>query len=161
MAQCYSENTADLRGLSTPTRNNYFYGKLLDVPHFVMEQRYFNKQRWLLNRLGLGSGVLCGLGLSVADGQLAVLPGVAVDPLGREIVVPTAVTIDPRAVTDDCGRVVKTLDSGTVTLCLAYHPCAARRRPTPWPAPPPACSRPPPASRTAPPPTYTPSCSSW
>ena len=51
---------------------DYFYGKLLDEQHLTMEQRYFNQKRWLLNRLTVGGGVLCGLGLkATADGHLA------------------------------------------------------------------------------------------
>src|SRR5206468_11586399 len=45
--------------LTPPQRNKYFYGKLMDVPHFQMEQTYGNWKRWLLNRLALGEGVLC------------------------------------------------------------------------------------------------------
>jgi hypothetical protein len=104
----YSEDIQSLRGLSTPARNNYFYGKLLDVQHFILEQRYFNTKRWLLNRLGLGSGVMCGLRLSVVNGQLVLSPGVAIDPVGREIIVSTAVPLDPRQITDDCGRPTRT-----------------------------------------------------
>src|SRR6266478_3901918 len=77
--------TADLLGrLGTLTRNRYFYGKLLDACHLQLEQGYFNGKRWLLNRLALGSGVVCGLKLIPSvDGQgLQVLPGLAIDRLG-------------------------------------------------------------------------------
>src|SRR3954449_13207635 len=99
MADYYDEDTQALRGLHAPARNNYFYGKMLDVQHFTMEQRYFNQKRWLLNRLALGSGVVCGLQFILsADGRLALGPGVAIDPLGREIIVPAAVPLDPRRI---------------------------------------------------------------
>src|SRR5436309_13706805 len=107
MADCYSENTSDIRGLHPPTRNNYFYGKLLDVQHFTLERRYGNNRRWLLNRLGFGSGVMCGLRLEVIDGQLILQPGVAIDAFGREIIVPAAVVIDPFYLTDGCGKKIK------------------------------------------------------
>lgn len=118
-----------LRQLAAPARNNYFYGKLLDVMHFQMEQSYFNRKRWLLNRLGLGSGVLCGLELVVADnGQSVwVRPGVAIDALGREIIVPTAYCLEnPRQPTDEQGRPMgdPIPGEGVVTLCLGYHECA-------------------------------------
>ena len=58
MADCFTEPIEGLRSLSTPARNNYFYGKLLDVRHFTLEQSYFNAKRWLMNRLTLGSGVV-------------------------------------------------------------------------------------------------------
>lgn len=72
-----------------PVRNRYYYGKLLDVFHFDMEQKYFNEKRWLLNRLVSGYGVICGLNVTLgADGQSVVVsPGVAIDKCGREIIV--------------------------------------------------------------------------
>jgi len=123
-------NGGALKTLTAPARNNYFYGKLLDVFHFQMEQCYFNDKRWLLNRLGLGNGVLCGLLVDVMeDGQtLRVQPGVAIDALGREIIVtaPYAVT-NVRQPTDECGRPQgdPITGAGVVTLCLAYHECEA------------------------------------
>lgn len=114
--------------LSEPRRNNYFYGKLLDELHFRMEQDYFNGKRWLLNRLILGEGVVCGLDVTIQDGKLCMTPGVAIDALGREIVVPAAVCIDPWTVTDDCGQPTRELSKNEeheVYLCLAYKECAA------------------------------------
>lgn len=68
-------------------RNRYFYGKLLTVRDFEIEQRYFNDKRRLLNRLLVGPGLLAGLNvLAVDDKTLLVEPGVALDYLGREIV---------------------------------------------------------------------------
>src|SRR5690242_20128799 len=119
MADCYNEDTGGLRGLTTPARNNYFYGKMLDVQHFTMEQRYFNQKRWLLNRLALGSGVVCGLQFIVVNGRLALGPGVAIDPLGREIIVPAPVPIDPRRLTDECGKPTDDPTDQAVTICLA------------------------------------------
>ena len=71
-------------------RNRYFYGKLLTVRDFEIEQRYFNDKRRMLNRLLVGPGLLAGLNvLSVDDKTILVEPGVALDYLGREIVVET------------------------------------------------------------------------
>ena len=72
-----------------PVRNRYYYGKLLDVFHFEMEQNYMNDKRWLLNRLVSGYGVICGLNVKLgSDGQSVVVsPGVAIDKCGREIIV--------------------------------------------------------------------------
>lgn len=82
-------------GLSAPVRNRYFYGKLLDAHNLQMEQDYFLEMRRLINRLTLGSGVLCGLRVKRGTGRtLLVSPGVAVDGYGREIVVTEQVTID-------------------------------------------------------------------
>ena len=117
--------------LVTPARNNYFYGKLLDEQHFRLEQRDFNNKRWLLNRLAVGEGVLCGLGLKpTADGRLVALArGAAADGLGREILVPTVTVFDPRQLTDSCGKPAGTASAGPVTIRLAYHPCAAEPMP--------------------------------
>lgn len=70
-------------------RNNYFYGKLLDVFHLELETNYFNAKRWMLNRLVTGCGVVCGLNVELTeDGNaVEVHPGVAIDCCGREIVV--------------------------------------------------------------------------
>src|SRR5690242_5416106 len=107
MPETHSNDEDALRRLTTPARNRYFYGKLLDAYHFELEQAYFNRHRWLLNRLTLGHGVVCGLGIApVGDGsKLVVGPGVAIDALGREILVPApSPPIDPRQPTDACGR---------------------------------------------------------
>lgn len=113
--------------LAAPQRNNYFYGKLMDVPHFQMEQDYGKRKRWLLNRLGLGSGVLCGLRLSINDNKVCVSPGVAIDAYGREIIVPHEICVDPWTLTEESGHPKSTSLSKTeeqnVYLCLAYKEC--------------------------------------
>ncbi len=115
--------------LSTPSRNNYFYGKLLDEHHFRMEQSYYNTKRWMLNRLAVGEGVLCGLSLTAVNNLLVLAPGVAVDKIGREILVPVATVFDPRQLTDSCGKPVGPAAAGPVTIRLAYHPCPAEPMP--------------------------------
>ena len=89
-----SDNTTDIVDIvceSYPIfkRNNYFYGKLLTVNDFRMEQQYFvNKQR-LANRLIHGEGVLCGLEVTqnkTTTTHLNISPGIALDFCGREIV---------------------------------------------------------------------------
>jgi hypothetical protein len=114
--------------LVVPVRNRYFYGKLLDVRHFELEQAYLVGRRRLLNRLGLGAGVLCGLEVTATpEGQIQISAGVAVDGRGREIVVPSASCVtNPAQVTDDLGRPLgDPLTSGDVTICLAYLECDA------------------------------------
>jgi len=86
-------NSHDMKtrsGLQTFVRNRYFYGKLLDVFHFELEQDYSNGKRWLLNRLVTGYGVLCGLDVQPDEKMrgVRVKPGIAIDRAGREIVVP-------------------------------------------------------------------------
>jgi hypothetical protein len=119
---------AELRELAPPQRNRYYYGKLLDEYHLRLEQEYGNAKRWLINRLSLGAGVLCGLEVvSSADGdRVRVRPGVAIDGLGREIVVDDdSPAVDPRQPTDECGRPdgVPVRGAATVTLYVCYHEC--------------------------------------
>ncbi|MBN1657586.1 MAG: hypothetical protein JXA93_04245 [Anaerolineae bacterium] len=77
-------------GLATPVRNHYFYGQLLGVQNFEVETEYFNRKRWLINRLILGYGVVCGLDVKPGPKRdtIVITPGVALDGLGREIIVP-------------------------------------------------------------------------
>lgn len=84
-----NSNSADCAEMCSPVRNRYFYGKMLDVFHFDLEQSYFNNKRWLLNRLVSGYGVVCGLNVALGpDGQSVVVgPGIAIDKCGREIIV--------------------------------------------------------------------------
>ncbi len=75
-------------------RNRYFYGKLLTVRDFESEQKYFNDKRRLLNRLLFGSGVVAGMQvIGVDDKTITVEMGVAIDYIGREIVIPAPVTL--------------------------------------------------------------------
>ena len=56
--------------LSPPQRNNFFFGKMMGVAQFEREQCYGMGQRWLINRLTIGTGVLCGLEVTLtADGK--------------------------------------------------------------------------------------------
>src|SRR3954464_5058868 len=120
-----------LTRLLEPHRNSYFYGKLLDVGHLEMEQGYFNRKRWLLNRLALGSGVLCGLQVTLAARKVRVAPGVAVDAYGREIVVPEAVELDPWSVIGEDGQrhTLNTSSPHDVYVCLEYRECRAEFQP--------------------------------
>ena len=69
-------------------RNRYFYGKLLTVRDFEIEQKYAVNKRCLTNRLLSGAGVACGLGVTVDnDSTLIVGSGMALDYEGHEIVV--------------------------------------------------------------------------
>jgi len=81
--------------LTPARRNHYFFGKILNVGDLEMEQDYGKQKRWLINRLTLGSGVVDGLSVGVNDDRLTITDGVAFDGLGREIVIPATVTVDP------------------------------------------------------------------
>jgi hypothetical protein len=112
--------------LASLERNRFFYGKLMDVRQWEREQCYGINARRLLARLGDGSGVLCGLELSMNTKRgLIIDSGVAIDPFGRVIVVPEPVCIAHPDQPTTClgepdGAPVK---QGQVTICLEYHEC--------------------------------------
>jgi len=104
------QNAIDERKLASLTparRNRYYYGKLMDVLHFSMEQQYVLAKEWLFNRAVIGPGVACGLDVQAVFGPtgngLVIKAGLAFDGWGREIVVPDDVQLVPLAVTDQCG----------------------------------------------------------
>ena len=69
-------------------RNRYFYGKLLTVRDFEIEQTYARRSSQLMNRLAFGAGVICGLGVSASDDStLLIESGMAIDYLGRMVAV--------------------------------------------------------------------------
>ncbi len=84
-------------------RVNYFSGQLLGEADFRDEQDYFRGRLRRLNHFLEGSGVVSGLGVSVAlggggQGQVVVVePGFAFDPRGEEIEVcaQTSVKLPP------------------------------------------------------------------
>jgi hypothetical protein len=117
---------ATMGSLHAPTRNKYFYGKLLDARHMQLEQCYGIDKRRLLNRLALGPGVLCGLDVTAGVGDtVCISPGVALDGCGREIVVPVArAPIDPAQPTDALGNALgDKLTEGQSTIYLCYTEC--------------------------------------
>jgi hypothetical protein len=126
--------------LVAPERNNFFYGKLMDVGEWQKDQRHFDFKRSLLNRLSLGSGVACGLAIEpAAEKHVRLQPGVALDGWGREIVVSEGLTFDPFQLTDDAGEAVgDSLASGLVEIRLAY----AENRVDPVPVVAPDCDNP-------------------
>lgn len=111
--------------LAAPERTNYVYGLLLDEVRLKKETLYFNQKRWMLNRLVVGTGVICGLNVA-PDAQnpnmILVQPGIALDGLGREIVVPgpDPVSINPLQLTDDNGNPSGNAQQGVVEICLVY-----------------------------------------
>jgi len=69
-------------------RLNYFEGQLLSAADLQAEQEYHVHQRRRGNRVALSPGVVEGLELSGTAGQqqFTVSPGLALDQLGREII---------------------------------------------------------------------------
>ncbi len=75
-------------------RNNYYFGKLLTAKDFESEQSYFNDKRRFNNRLAGSNGIVCGLGVIMADDSSIILQaGCATDASGREIVVPETTVV--------------------------------------------------------------------
>ena len=102
-------------------RNRYFYGKLLTVSDFEVEQKYVNDKRRMLNRFLYGSGVVCGLNvIRVDDTTVSVEMGLALDFSGREIVVDTPVVKKLSMIEGfDSGPETEG-DAGYLYLCLEY-----------------------------------------
>jgi hypothetical protein len=128
--------------LKPARRNRYYYGKLMDAEHFAMEQRYVLDQQRQLNRLVLGAGVLSGLRVSVVrDGSaqgLRITPGVAIDGLGRLVVVPDEIDLVPLRLTNDEGVPTGGADdrlSASLVVRLCYRECDVDIGPVPAPDP--------------------------
>lgn len=91
-------------------RPRYFAGKLITAEDFELEQRYHIEKRWLLNRMLEGAGIVSGLGVVPSEqGTVTVEPGLALDPLGREILV----TEPQQLAIPDCVE--------PLSICLLYR----------------------------------------
>lgn len=100
-------------------RNKYFYGKLLSVDDFELEQKYMNDKRRLINQFLLGYGVAAGLNVVRIDEQtISVETGFALDSWGREIVVDVPVT--KKLSLMDGFKNCTSKDVGFVYLCIEY-----------------------------------------
>lgn len=110
-------------------RNRYYAGKMLTSADFAAEQEYVNDKRRFLNNLMFGSGIVCGCNVySLDDLSIFVESGLAIDRLGREIVVDTSVVKKLSAIPG-----FETVESNQVTLCLKYkeeqvHPVYSVKR---------------------------------
>ncbi len=97
-------------------RNRYYIGKLLTSADFQTEQSYVNQKRYFLNRMLYGEGVVCGLGVYNLDDQsIMVDSGVALDSMGREVVVSNSVMRKLSAVDG-----FESLTGSRAMLCLKY-----------------------------------------
>ncbi|MFT4106969.1 MAG: hypothetical protein QM657_14540 [Lacrimispora sp.] len=100
-------------------RNQYFYGKLLSVDDFALEQKYGNDKRRMINRFVCGTGVIAGMYVVMVDEQtVSVEAGCALDSLGREIVVDAPV-IKKLSLIDGFESCADMQDS-YVYLCIEY-----------------------------------------
>lgn len=105
-------------------RNNYFHGKTLSARDLFGEQSYVNEKRWLLNRMVLGWGVVCGLDVSIDGECLRVSPGLALDCCGHEILVCKPQSVHAQSAIEQLGG--HSSYGGTSIrwmLCLEYREC--------------------------------------
>jgi hypothetical protein len=105
-----------------PRRVNFFSGMILTAVDLAAEQQYHQGMRYLHNRLH-GYGTVSGLDVTLSNGQLLVSPGLAIDVLGREIVVTDPVTL-PVEPNQEAGP-------WTQDLLVAWH--ETPERPVPGP----------------------------
>ncbi len=100
-------------------RNHYFYGKLLSVEDFELEQRYVNDKRRFINRFLFGTGVVSGLNVIDLDEQtISVEAGFAIDAWGREIVIDEPLLLKISGIEGYAGSVDAHADN--VYLCVEY-----------------------------------------
>lgn len=107
-------------GLNTYERNNFFYGKLMTVRDFELEQSYFIEKNKLLNRFLHGWGVICGLEVIPHEcpKKVVLKPGIALDCYGNEIVVPREIEIDLAEENEEIPP-----EGKTVYVCIKYLEC--------------------------------------
>lgn len=97
-------------------RNRYYPKKRMSSGDFLAEQAYHNNKRRFLNGLMYGSGVVCGLSVfSLDDLSILIESGVAIDGMGREIVVDSSDVKKLSAVEG-----FDALKTNLVSLCLRY-----------------------------------------
>jgi len=112
---------------STPQfeRNSYFYGKQFTVRDLLQEQSYFNDKRYLINRMVLGWGVVCGLDVSwdPKSRKVRVKQGLALDCCGREILVCEDKSLSFNKEDDDYCLQHDQRPEGKFVLCLEYDEC--------------------------------------
>ncbi|MBQ3076567.1 MAG: hypothetical protein IJC43_01790 [Clostridia bacterium] len=99
-------------------RNRYYYGKLLTVRDFEVEQNYFLNKERLDNRVMHGAGVVCGMGVSAGDdATLLIESGMALDYYGRDIIIEEPLVRKlPMIEGYD-----SLMNSDDAYLCLHYH----------------------------------------
>ncbi|MFI3312366.1 MAG: hypothetical protein R3Y62_00625 [Eubacteriales bacterium] len=98
-------------------RNRYYPGKLLTATDFQAEQNYTNNKRRFMNQFLFGKGVVCGLSVfNLDDFSVMIESGVAVDGIGREIVVGSTVVKKLSTING-----FSNLTTDRATLCLQYQ----------------------------------------
>ena len=102
-------------------RNKYFFGKLMSVEDFNLEQKYINDKRRMINRFILGAGVVAGMYVVRIDERtISVERGFALDSLGREIVI-DAPEIKKLSLIDGFDSCVRSGNDSYMYLCIEYN----------------------------------------
>ncbi len=101
---------------------NFVNGLMLTAADLAAEQEYHRRMRYLHNRLH-GHGTAFGLEVSVGRGRVQVSPGVAIDSVGREVVVTAPLRL----------RLEPSRDGRDGVRDLAILWCEAPERPVPGP----------------------------
>lgn len=102
-------------------RNKYFFGKLLSVEDFNLEQKYINDKRRMINRFVLGAGVVAGMYVVRIDERtISVERGLALDSLGREIVI-DAPEIKKLSLIDGFDSCLRSGNDSYMYLCVEYN----------------------------------------
>ena len=122
----------------TPLRNHYFFGKLMDVPDFDIEQQYLVEKFQRHHQRLHGTGVICGLEVephpnpACRDRHLVVTPGSALDCCGHEILVLQEEVIDvleaPEvaawiAASEEDEEEGSSTTDATLQVCMRYREC--------------------------------------
>ena len=101
------KNHSDFKPLKRP---RYFEGQLLSAADLTREQDYSIEKHRRHNRSLHGFGIVSGLSVIIASGQIVVSPGLALDCLGNELVIETSQSVG----------VVGLVDLRTAYLGLKY-----------------------------------------
>lgn len=102
-------------------RNKYYFGKLMSVEDFNLEQKYVNDKRRMVNRFVLGTGVVAGMNVVRIDERtISVERGFALDNQGREIVI-DAPEIKKLSLVDGFDSCVRSGNDSYMYLCLEYN----------------------------------------
>lgn len=99
------------------SRNRYYKGKMLTSSDFEAEQVYVNHKRRFVNQMVTGAGIVCGLSvISLDDQSVMIESGMAIDDVGREIVVDSSLVKKLSTVSG-----FEDLQSNQASLCIRYR----------------------------------------
>jgi hypothetical protein len=94
------------------SRVNFFTGRIVSADDLRDEQEQSRARQWLHNRLLHGNGVVSGLDVAVEGNEVQVSAGVAIDGLGREIILAERLGVDAGGVVPE--------NHGRIQLVLAW-----------------------------------------